>query len=211
MKEKKANKLETILSIVLCVILIPVILVNVVMIAGSYINPDQMPSIFGVSPVITLSGSMSPTFNTGSLIFIKKVDPETLEKGDIICFLENGKTAVTHRIEEVQMEDGEKRFVTKGDANNSNDVGTVAPSQVQGQYFAHWEHVGDVVIFMQSPTGMILFIALPIALYLVLDFLLRSKDKKKADNRTAELEAELAALRAKNAEEPAEEAEVTGE
>ena len=200
MKEK-ASKLEKVVSIVLCVIFVPIILINVTMIVSSYINPNHLPSVFGISPAITLSGSMSPTFDTGSLIFIKDADPDTLKQGDIICYLENGQTAVTHRIAEVVVTDGVKSFITKGDANNTTDAMSVQLSQVEGSYIGHWAGAGNVVMFMQSTTGMILFIALPIAIYLAFDFFLSRKEKKKASDRTAELEAELAALKARRDKE----------
>ncbi len=197
--KNKADKLEKIVSIVLCILFIPIILINVTMIAKSYIEPDHMPSVFGISPVVVMSGSMSPTFEVESLIFIQDVDPETLVKGDIITFLEKGTTAVTHRIDDIYVEDGVKKFITKGDANNTADDAITA-DQIEGKYIGHLNGVGGAVMFMQSTTGMILFIALPIALYLALDFFLTRKENQGAKKRTEELEAELAALRAQQEE-----------
>src|SRR3546814_1277964 len=48
----------------------------------------------------------------------------TIEAGEVITYqAEPGKAAyVTHRVVEVIMEDGQRSFVTKGDANRGNDV-----------------------------------------------------------------------------------------
>ena len=60
MKEKGAllQKIITVFSILLCVVFIPLLLVNVTLIAKSYIHPDQVPDFMGYKPFIVLSGSM---------------------------------------------------------------------------------------------------------------------------------------------------------
>ena len=35
--------------------------------------------VVGLTPYVVLSGSMEPTYHTGSLIYVKKVDPVTIE------------------------------------------------------------------------------------------------------------------------------------
>lgn len=207
--EKKKRKLGigTVLGVCLCIILIPVIVINVVLIVGTYIHPQEMPGIFGIKPVIVLSGSMEPEFSPGDLIFIRKEDDTAaLQQGDVICYLLSGK-AVTHRITQVtKAENGEVRYITKGDANNSEDQEEVAPSQVQGKYTGvHLAKVGDFALFMQSTTGMILFIICPLVLFILWDILQRFRADQKEKSRTAELEAELAELKAsqKKAEDAA--------
>lgn len=128
-QEKKGGALQTvfnILGIVLCVIFIPIIILNVVMIVRSYIDPDRIPSVFGYSPVIVLSGSMSPAFEAGDMIIIQKTDPYTLKVNDVICYMEE-ESAVTHRIMDVQQEDGQILYITQGDANNTEDATPVMP------------------------------------------------------------------------------------
>ena len=48
-------------------------------------------SLFGYKMYIVNSDSMAATdFKAGSLIFVKEVDPSTLQEGDIITFLSQG-------------------------------------------------------------------------------------------------------------------------
>ena len=54
--------------------------------------------LFGLQVYTVLSGSMEPTYHTGSLIYVKKVDPYTLSTGDVITFMLNEETIATHRI-----------------------------------------------------------------------------------------------------------------
>lgn len=200
-KKKKKGRAGMVVSIILCVIFIPIILINVTLIVKTYTNPDHLPDIFGVKPVIVLSGSMSPEFEAESLIFVKKTDTAKLAKGDVICYMTDG-TAITHRIDEVKTEDGKTSYITKGDANNTVDSTTVSPEQVEGVYIGKINGLGGFAMFMQSTTGMIVFIVVPVLLYLAFDILMRRRESKKEKSRTAQLEAELEQLRASK-EDPA--------
>lgn len=195
--KKKTGRIFTAINIVLCVILIPVILLNVAVIISSYRNPDEIPGIFGIKPVAVLSGSMEDTFLTGDLIFVKKTDPFSLKENDVICFLLDGQ-AVTHRIVDVaQGEDGKVSYTTMGDANNTEDPEPVRPEQVQGVWNGgRLNGVGYFVVFLSSTTGMIVFIVCPIVLLMIWDIIRRWRSDQKEKSRTAELEAELNVLKA---------------
>lgn len=187
---------SSIAGIVLCVVFIPIILINIILIAGSYINPGELPGVFGIKPAVVLSGSMEPEIQVGDLIFIRSTDSALLKEGDVVCYLTSGK-AVTHRIISVtQGEDGQPRYVTQGDANNAADRLAVTTDQVQGIWKgARIPKLGSAILFMQTTTGMILFIICPLLLFFAWDIWRRRRlDKAEAD-RTAQLEAELAALK----------------
>ena len=79
-EKRKKGLAGDIIGIILCVILIPIIVVNIVLIVNTYIHPDKIPGVFGYRPVIVLSGSMEPEFMIGDLIFIQDVDTEQLQK-----------------------------------------------------------------------------------------------------------------------------------
>lgn len=183
--------------IILCAILITLVIMNVVLIAKSYTQPENIPSVFGMSPVIVLSGSMSPTFETGALIFIKDIDASTLQEGDVICFLSSG-TAITHRIVAVNTDGESLTFTTQGDANNSVDRAVVTADQIEGLYFGHIAGLGNFALFMQTTTGMLVCIALPVALYIGYDIFKRKKEAQKEKAKNAKLQAELAKYRAEN-------------
>ena len=54
--------------------------------------------IVGLQVFTVLSGSMEPTYHTGSLIYVKKVDPYTIEPGQPITFMLDENTIATHRV-----------------------------------------------------------------------------------------------------------------
>lgn len=128
------KKLKKIISIIILIILIPILFVSIVILADSYINPDEIPSFFGWKPFIVLSGSMESEIKTGDVIVVKEVDTKTLNVGDIIAFKDSNNIVTTHRIVEITEAEGETRYITKGDNNNVEDSGYVLPSQVEGIY-----------------------------------------------------------------------------
>ena len=199
MKEKNGllQKIVGAVGIALCVVFVPLLLINVTLIVKSYTNPNEVPDFLGYKPFIVLSGSMEPAIQTGDLVFIHKTETEKLRVGDVICYLDSG-AAVTHRIIAVtDGEDGLPRYITKGDANDAEDHLSVAADQIQGIWKGgRISGLGNALLFMQTTTGMLLFIVLPLLLFFIWDIGIRyHSDKKEAVSR-AELEAELSALKA---------------
>lgn len=195
--KKRKITLSGLIGILLCVIFIPVIIINLILIISSYINPDEIPEVLGIKPAVVLSGSMEPTIQVGDLIFIHDADTGDLKEGDVICFLSSGK-AVTHRIAEVATgEDGSPQYITQGDANNEKDQKAVTTDQIQGIWNGgRIGGIGNFLLFMQSTTGMLIFLVCPILLFFIWDIWQRRRADKADAARTAELEAELEALKA---------------
>ncbi len=195
-KSRSGGIVGSVVGILLCIILIPVILINLVLISKTYTDADHIPSIGGFSPVICLSGSMEDTFFTGDMILIRRTDrPAELSEGEVICYLTGEGVAVTHRIVQVTQVDGETRYVTQGDANNTPDQLAVSPEQIEGVYTGvHIPKLGSFAMFMQTTTGMLLFIVCPLLLLAAWYVIRRQVEAKGERARTQELEARLAQL-----------------
>ena len=136
------------------------------------------PKLFGVTPMVVLSGSMEPTYPVGSLIFVEKTDPANLEKGDNITFrLGDSDSVVTHRVIKNDVET--KQITTKGDANKSEDASPVMYSNVVGKAmnFA-LPLLGYIGVFMNSTGGYIVIGVLLLALIIVS---MLSGDKKRKE------------------------------
>ncbi|MBR3199181.1 MAG: signal peptidase I [Bacilli bacterium] len=92
--------------------------------------------LFKYQPIAVISGSMSPTFNRGDAVVVKKLneqEKQLLKNGDIIQFV-SGSKYVVHRIVEVTNDDyGSVVFITKGDHNNTIDVDKVHIEDVKGK------------------------------------------------------------------------------
>ena len=170
MKEKNGllQKIVGAVGIALCVVFVPLLLINVTLIVKSYTSPDKVPDFLGYKPFIVLSGSMEPSIMTGDMVFVKETDPDSLKVGDVIAY-KSGSAVVTHRIVEVKSENGETRYVTQGDANNAADQSLVKPADVEGIYQRRVAGAGNLAMFMQTTTGMILFVVCPRGLFVLGD------------------------------------------
>ena len=198
MSRDRKSSVRSVMGGILCVIFIPVIFINLTLIISTYTKPGEMPGVFGIKPVIVLSGSMEPVIQTGDMIFLHSTDPARLQTGDVICYLDSGQ-AITHRIVAVREgEDGQVRYITQGDGNNTADRKAVRADQVQGIWRGgKITGLGNGIMFMQSTTGMILFMICPLCLFILWDIWRRRElDRKEAKHR-ADLEAELYSYRAR--------------
>ena len=198
----KAHKFWSMIGIVLCVILTPILIMNLTLLAKSYINRDQVPSIGGRLPLIVLTDSMYPEIQSGDLIVCSVVDAEQIGKNDVIAFFDpagNGTSVVTHRVVEVFREDGNLFFRTKGDYNNAQDREPVPAKNLVGRYDFRIPGAGDVAIFMQSSTGLILCVVVPILLLVGYDVIRRRIYERTSREDTDALLAELEALKAEKA------------
>lgn len=104
------------------------------------------------------SNSMSPTFNTGSLVVIT---PEnSYEKDEIITYQKGQyeRNIVTHRI----VEKKDEGLITKGDANAVADDTPVPPENVHGKVIFSIPRAGYVIDFVQRPFGFALVIIIPV-------------------------------------------------
>ncbi|MBR6006474.1 MAG: signal peptidase I [Clostridia bacterium] len=263
------NKILTVIGLLLCIVFGLMLIFNITIIVKGLIHPETPPSVFGVTPMVVKSGSMSSDvqhkidrseivdmteeqlnavkvgdtvytmsgeykvenrivsvnvlqsgdvfylverpaadhIEVGDLIFSKKTEPKDIKVGDVISFMENS-SVVTHRVIGVNNENGKYSFVTKGDANNSEDIGDpVSEEALVGVYKSRVPMLGDFIYFLQKPLGMAIFIGVPVLAFIIFDIIRRSRNSKKEDTRTEELEKELERLRAlaKEREEKAKE------
>ncbi len=186
MGNKKKNIAWTVICVTICVLFVPIILFNSIISIKSAVNPEKMPFLFGISPTAVMTGSMDPEIKAKDLIFLKEVDPDTLKaKEDIICFVKDGEF-ITHRISRIETVDGEKRFYTKGDANNAEDKGYVIASQIQGKVVGNVAGLGGVIMFLQSPYGLMLVVILLIMLYIAGELLIEWRVKHKENIKLKE-------------------------
>lgn len=125
--------------------------------------------LFGMQVFTVLSGSMEPTYHTGSLIYVKEVDYTELEEGDVITFMLDEDTVATHRIAGVVPDEEDPsviRYRTKGDANDAEDGSLVHYKNVIGCPVFSIPKLGYVANYVQNPPGT--YIAISAAAVLLL-------------------------------------------
>ncbi len=215
-------------SIGLCVLMLPLLLMNVVLIFKSIVHPNDLPTIFGYKPLIVLSDSMYPNIKKGDLIFTQVVDVKDLKPGDVITYREyedDGKTlgtVVTHKIYDITIEtDGEHagqlKFRTYGINNQRQADGTIkynengemvvinmddavyAP-QIEGRYTSKITGLGSFIYWMQGTWGLIVCIGIPLVAFIVYEFIKRNEEMKAQRASNASATNELEELRKKLAD-----------
>ena len=146
--------------------------------------------LFGLRTYAVLSGSMEPDYPTGSLLYVKSVDPRELEAGDVITFMLDEDTAATHRIIEILPDEEDSsvlRFRTQGDANDAPDGTPVHCRNVIGKPVFCLPYLGYFAHFIQHPPGLYLAIggAAILAVLVFLPDLFRESGAKKQPGRPA--------------------------
>ena len=98
---------------------------------------STVPSIFGYATLTVETGSMASELQIGDMIIIK--DTGDYKIGDIITYAHEGETVpTTHRIIGYD-EDG---FITRGDANNTEDRERVSEDIIFGEVIKVYPRVG---------------------------------------------------------------------
>lgn len=197
-----------IIGLILCVILIPILIMNLVLIVKSFADPDSVPSIGGYSPLIVLTESMDPEIKAGDLIITKNINKSEIEVGMTVSFFDpnsNSGAVVTHQIIEKIIEEGQVLYRTKGINNNISDRELVPEDNVIGEYTGtRFAGLGSIVLFAQSTWGLVICILIIVMLFgiFILSSYLGNKKRsaESTDNSLAEAQAEIQALKEQLAE-----------
>ena len=141
--------------------------------------------IFGFTPYAVLSGSMTPKYKIGDLVYVKETDFEDIEIGDVITFVaDSNLTVVTHRVTEIDEEN--LSFTTKGDANSSEDASPVAYENVLGVVKFSIPKLGYVSNYISTKSGK--YVAAAVLIFLILLMILPdlfSKEDGEAKDSSA--------------------------
>ena len=210
----KSQKIVNIVAIVICVLLIPILIMNCVLIIKDIVNPNEVPSIFGKTPLIVLTESMEPDIKAGDLIVCDKIEADDVDIGDVISFFDpegNGSTIITHKVYDIEIDEktGDRSFRTYGINNNTKDFAPVPEENLVGIWNGtrFWQ-LGRIVLFTQSIPGILICIFLPVGAFVAYELIKRRKQDEKKQDDIDKLKAELEAMKAAQApkaEEPAAE------
>lgn len=199
------HKLANIIGLIMCIVAIPILIVNIMLITKSIIESNKAPDFAGYLPLVTLTDSMNPEIKGGDLMIMKVIEGDEAEIGDIIAFYDpdsKKRSITTHRVIGIKYDDdGNKMYETKGDANNAADRTPVPAENVFALYLSKVDRLGNVVIFVQTPVGVTLLVILPALLFVMYDsgkkYLYAKKVEKENEvlkKENENLKAEIAAL-----------------
>ena len=104
-----------------------------------------------------MTGSMEPAMPAGSIAYVAVTDPTTLVEGDIAAFVSDG-SVVLHRVVSNHMV--ERYLITKGDANEKEDLDEIPYSSVRGRVERHLPVLGGLLMILSTTLGKVLTLCL---------------------------------------------------
>ena len=127
-----------------------------------------VPSVMGWERYVIVSGSMTGTYDRGSLVFDEVVPVKTLEVGDVITYRpprgSGPEGLVTHRIRSIGRDPKTKVavFRTKGDANTVADPWTFTlPNRQQARVVIGAPYMGFVLAALAERKLRMVLVGIP--------------------------------------------------
>ncbi len=144
--------------------------------------PFTLPKLLNYQAYTVISGSMEPEIQTGSLVYIGQIEPQDVQVNDVIAFYggRDSNAIITHRVVENRVVMGE--FITKGDANQTNDMNPVSYDELIGRVELTIPKFGVVAQMLTGMQGKIAAACL-IALAVVLHLIASMVDRKRHNAR----------------------------
>ena len=112
-------------------------------------------AIFGLRPVVVISGSMEPKLPVGSMVFYRTVPAAQVAVGDIVTVPRtDGATGlITHRVTQATTKDGVTTLRLKGDANTTEDPLPYVVTSV-GAFVGRIPVAGTIALAARTPLGI---------------------------------------------------------
>lgn len=145
--------------------------------------PLTVPRAAGYEIYSVISGSMEPEIPVGSLVYIRGEEPENIKEDEIIAFYgaKDSNAIITHRVVENRVVMGE--FITKGDANKTNDMNPIPYDNFIGKAVLSIPVLGYAAQMLTSLEGKIAagaVILAALALHLLASMLEKRNERKLA-------------------------------
>ncbi len=114
--------------------------------------PITVPRIMGFEIYEVVSGSMEPEIPVGSVLYVKPTELTEVKENEIIAY-QDVDAVVAHRVVYNRPVLGE--FVTKGDANNTEDREPIPYDAVVGRVEMHLPVFGMAMALYSSVMGKV--------------------------------------------------------
>ncbi len=174
--KKQKNKRSPVAA--LCSALGTLILVGLIVLC----LPLTVPRLMGYELYTVVSGSMEPEIPIGSLVCVRENLPEEAKAGDVIAFYgaRDSAAIITHRVVENRVVMGE--IITKGDANQTNDMNPMDYDNYIGKVEKSIPKLGMAAQMLTSSDGKTAascVIGLALVLYVISMILDKEKKSQK--------------------------------
>lgn len=145
------KKLFKVFRTVFVTLMAVILFINGYLLAVKLIFKNDLPKVFGFAQIIVISGSMQPAVDVGDMLIIR--EQSSYQVNDIVTYHLDGNL-ITHRVIDISASE----IVTQGDSNNVADE-PVPLSAVEGKLVFLIPGFGDLLLFLKSPLGILLMLA----------------------------------------------------
>ena len=180
---KKRKSMTKIVKIIFGIILI-ILIYNIILVGISAVSGIKEFNLFGYKAFVIVSDSMEDTIKKGDIVIVRNYDESELNENDIITFSNDGQIT-THRITQIKEEDGNKKYVTKGDNNDIEDSQEVLYDDIYGKLVLTIPMLGNIFIFMQDK---LIFLIIILIILLILLYKMNKKEKSEIRREKKEIE-----------------------
>ena len=139
------------------------------------------------SAYVIVSGSMEPIIKVRDAVLVRRYDPDDIKVGDVVTYRATDETyygiLITHRVVDIQYENGKKLYITKGDHNPTIDRSPIEDSQIYGKVVMRIPKIGYIKYFLISSYGWIIAIVVPSLGIIIYDIMKIFKNIKNPKNK----------------------------
>ena len=104
---------------------------------------------FHFGTLVIATDSMTGEINKGDAVIFERYDGRLIKEGQVIVFDKDG-SMIVHRVDEIEIIDGQTRYYTKGDANEDRDSGYIGKASIVGTVGYKIPYVGYPTLWMRS-------------------------------------------------------------
>ena len=104
---------------------------------------------FRFGTLVIATESMTGELNKGDAAIYERYDDQVIKEGQVIVF-EKNDAKIIHRVEEIEIINGQRRYYTKGDANGDRDTGYIHDSDIIGLVDHKIPYIGYPTLWMRS-------------------------------------------------------------
>lgn len=167
-------------------VIIIILLYNIILVFISCLNKIDDFSLFGYKAYIITTDSMKPSINVEDVSIVMKTKEDKIETGDVITF-KQGDKVITHRITNIEEQDGKKLYTTKGDNNNIEDNDKIEYSQIEGKNVLTIPKLGYLINALEN---QVVFLFIVLILLILLFFKIKKEEKKEHRREKKKIEQE---------------------
>lgn len=168
--------IKVLLKIIEKVSMVAIILISIIIVTQSV--TDNEKAFWGLRIFRVQTGSMEPKYHVGDVILVKEKPINNINKGDDITYwgtsgVMKGKL-VTHRVIDVEEQEGKKVFHTQGIANTAKDP-LVYAEQINGVVQGKLYIVTAICNLLSNQYIFYFGAILPLTLYVFFSFVRGNK------------------------------------